>query len=295
MRKLFLLLFTTQISIAQVSTLPTSIGIGTGTLSTIPLHINSVGEVARFQGTTPYVSFYDNALLNGYIQAINNSFEIGSKNNYTITFYTGDTQRLKIYGDGSGITAYTRINAGAGLDLVGSLRVGDNAGTLGDVLMSLGNGTPVWSSISQNPQVGFQASLFPVGGYEVPNASETFLNNFNEQFDDGSNFDKVTGVFTAPSSGLYAFDIDIKIPNLTSSPNIPGYIRLYRNDIISQQRNFIISTSSSYGNGVETSFRLKLQQNDTVKFSFFQASGSNIDIGDNGSLTTRTVTCYKIY
>lgn len=295
MKKLLLCLFITQISLAQVSTLPHSIGIGSGTLSNIPLHINKNGELARFQGVTPYISFYDNALMNGYIQAINNTFELGSKNNYDITFYTGDTQRLKIYGDGSGITAFSRINAGAGINLIGAFRVANNPGFLGDVLMSLGDGTPVWSSINQNPQIGFQASFFAAGGYIVPNATENFLSGFNELFDDGNSFDKTTGIFTAPSAGLYAFDLSFPIPILPSSPDVRGYLRLYLNNTLSQQHNFIIRSSASYANNITAAFRIKLQQNDTVKFSILQATGGSLDIGDSGSLTSKALIGYKIY
>lgn len=77
-----------QCSFAQVTTLPNSIGIGPNTSSDIPLHINKNGEVARFQGASPYVTFYNAQDFYGYLQAIGDHFEIGSKGLYNIDFYT---------------------------------------------------------------------------------------------------------------------------------------------------------------------------------------------------------------
>jgi len=144
MKKLLALFLMIQCSFAQVTTLPHSIGIGQNTLSSIPLHINKAGEVARFQGTSPYVTFYNTNDFYGYFQAIGDHFEIGSKSLYNIDFYTGNQPRLRIYGDGSGITAYSKFNAGGGINLTGALRLSGNAGTIGNVLMSIGNGTPIW-------------------------------------------------------------------------------------------------------------------------------------------------------
>lgn len=96
MKKLLALLFVIQYSFAQVSALPHSIGIGQNTLSSIPLHINKNGEVARFQGTSPYVTFYEGGNWNGYVQAYNNVFALGTKNTFDLNFYTDDLLRPRI-------------------------------------------------------------------------------------------------------------------------------------------------------------------------------------------------------
>lgn len=258
-------------SIAQVQTLPNSIGIGTGINSSIPFHINKNGEVARFQGTWPYVTFYDGLNLSGYVQAINSTFEIGSKSNFDLNFFTGDTQRLKIFGDGTGITAYSRFNMGAGMNLVGAMRMAGNTGALGDVLMSLGNGTPVWSSISQNPQIGFRA--YNLSAFTIPHNTETTITFINESFDDGGGLASNTGVFTAPSAGVYNFIVKLSIGITNPSiPNINGVLRLYLNNSLHENFSQTLSTNNSYANRFESSTVLKLAQNDTVYFSFFQVN-----------------------
>ncbi len=272
MKKILFFLFFTQSLIAQVATLPNSIGIGTGINSSIPLHINKNGELARFQGTSPYISLFDGLNMNGYLQAINNTFEIGSKNNYDLNFFTGDAQRLKIFGDGTGITAYSRFNMGAGMNLVGAMRMAGNTGALGDVLMSLGNGTPVWSSVSQNPQVGFSAYLKV--NKTLLNATEHLIDNYNENFDDGNNFNPTTGQFTVPSSGLYQFSLNPLLSNGPTTSSIAVIVRLKVNNTMRFQSESLIDIDSSFGSSVNSTFLAKLTQGDVVTFALFQSSGN---------------------
>jgi hypothetical protein len=70
-------------------------------------------EALRIQGTNnPYTTWYNNNNFHGYIQAASSSFELGSKSNYPINFYTSDAQRLTILGNGNvgiGTATPTRI------------------------------------------------------------------------------------------------------------------------------------------------------------------------------------------
>ncbi len=297
MKKIILLLslLSSILSQAQVSTLPHSIGIGQNTLSTIPFHINKNGEVARFQGTSPYVSFYEGGNWNGYVQAYNNVFALGTKNTFDLNFYTDDLLRLRINASNGQVYAQERFNALSGINLTGPLRVaGNNVGQLGDVLMSLGNGTPVWSSITQNPQIGFQAYLNT--SLSMPNNTFVNLNGFIEDYDDGGGFNHATGVYTAPSDGLYFFKVSLL---MSSSPNptfnVFSILRMFKNSTLNQQKNETFIMTQSQECGKENTFFIKLNANDTVDFSFYQSNSNSYNLSLSNYFAFKTISGYKIY
>ncbi|GGD54975.1 hypothetical protein GCM10011514_18940 [Emticicia aquatilis] len=262
------------------------------------------GEVARFQGNAPYITFYEGAVFKGYLQAINSNFEIGTKNAHDLSFYTGDTQRLKIFGDGTGITAYSRFNMGAGMNLVGAMRVGGNAGTLGDVLMSLGNGTPVWASVNFNPNIGFSA---PLGALILlnNNTSQTLASfdiaDYNYASGGPPVFSESTGRFTAPSAGVYHFDVVIPVMYWVSAVN-SGYleITLLKNGTpyISRLNHFNTTTTNATARGGSNlSADIYLNANDYVQVRVFQknnVTGEALTLGDVSDKSIRFMG-HKVY
>jgi hypothetical protein len=301
MKKLFTLIFIGKCSFAQVTTLPNSIGIGQNTLSSIPLHINKNGEVARFQGTSPYVTFYNGSNFYGYLQAIGDHFEIGSKSLYNIDFFTGNQPRLRIYGDGSGITAYSKINAGGGINLTGALRLSNNPGTIGNVLMSVGNGTPIWGTVNENPQIGCKATFSSI---VLPNNTSVPITAFSEVFDDGNNFNPTTGVFTVPSAGKYSIEGRITVSkrfesdaNIAYGNAILGILvnaTLVKEDILPYKTGYIGGVYPHvFFNQV-----LSLNQGDTVSFSVNQSNELSIETYIKPEmLTTRlsNISIIKLY
>jgi hypothetical protein len=255
-------------SLAQVTTLSNSIGIGQNTLSTIPLHINKPGEVARFQGASPYLSFYNSLNFQGYIQAIGDQLEIGTKNNFNLVFYTNNLPQFNIDGTSGQVTAFQKINALGGLKLSGSLQAqGESVGADGMVLVSKGNATPAW----EDQRVGFRAQSTFIS---VPNYTETQFTSFSIPFfNDGSGFNNATGAFTAPSNGLYTFNIKC-IVGVTPTPldNFRAQIRLIKNSTVVMNFGGEFKTFDNYTNTVETNFLIKLLQNDVVNFSLLQVS-----------------------
>jgi hypothetical protein len=274
------------VSLAQVTTLPNSIGIGQNTNAAIPLHIKKNGEVARLEGTWPYISFYDGITMNGYIQGIYPTFEIGTKNNFNLNFFTGNAQRLSIDGTNGQVTASQKINANGGLKLTGPLQAqGESVGADGMVLVSKGNATPAW----EDQKIGFSANS-PI--LNIPTNSETFFSGFSILFNDGNDFDAGLGEFTVPSSGLYSFHIKCKIgiPPVNLN-NVAGIIKIIKNGVELQQVQKIYSIlTTGYSNSLESTFNIKVSTNDIISFSFFHSSGPGNNLNVNAEISG-----YKIY
>lgn len=284
-------MFFTQSLIAQVQTLPNSIGIGTGINSSIPLHINKNGELARFQGTWPYVTFYDQNTNLGYLQAINNTFIVSSYNNADLGFYVNQTEIMKINGLSGNITANYRLNTNSELNVVGALMMNGNTGTAGQILVSNGTTSPSW----EQRKVGFQAGL--VSSTTILNNTETILSQFNEKFDFTNSFDNSGGEFTAPSSGLYEFQVNIGISpsGSTAIVNKPAYIRMYKNGVSHEQINHSFDVLQSYGNCISSTFHISLEANDIIYFTFFQLSGITLTLPNSLNGNGRLITCYKVF
>ncbi len=281
-----------RISFAQVTTLPNSIGIGQNTNTAIPFHIKKNGEVARFEGTWPFVSFYDGITMNGYIQGIYPTFEIGTKNNFNLNFFTGNAQRLSIDGTNGMATFSQKINANNGLKLTGPLQAqGESVGAVGMVLVSKGNATPAW----EDKRVGFQAGL--ISEATLPNNTESVFGSFTETLDYSNSFDNASGEYTVPSSGLYVFVLNVPIRSNASGPisNKPCIIRLIRNGITEDSRFLSFDLHQFYLNSIQCTFYTSLNVNDIISFTFFQVSGVDVMVPNylNGGRTM--ITCHKVF
>lgn len=115
------------------------------------LHLKSRvdnNEAFRVDGpSSPYQSFYNNGVWNGYLQATGSSFEIGSKSALPINFYTGNTQRMTILNNG-----YVGIGTtpNAPLHIVGS-----NDGQLISAVNTSAVGNGIVSEIGGGPVGGW--------------------------------------------------------------------------------------------------------------------------------------------
>jgi hypothetical protein len=278
MRKFLMILFVHHLSLAisaQVKMEPNSIGVGQNLSSSIPLHINKTGEIASFEGANPFISFYNGSSFYGYFQAITDHLEIGSKNNLNIDLFANNLPQLRIYGDGSGITAYSRLNANAGINLTDALRLSGFAGSFGNVVKSFGNTTPLWGSVIENPQIGFKCNANY--SFKMDLNQDYLITNVEEVFDNGNNFNPVTGVFTAPSAGLYRFEGNFSVSKENFvHPNIHwGIFNLITKiNGLDTSNSHLPLTIASESIKVHLSFTetIKLNQGDQVSFAVSQTN-----------------------
>ena len=100
----------------------------------------------------------------------------------------------------------SKLDVNGNVNVAGTLKINNSSGTVGQILVSNGAAPPTWQvQPAANPQVGFLATQLT--NQNMPSGfPETVLTNFNEIFDDGNSFNASTGVFTAPSAGVYHFD-----------------------------------------------------------------------------------------
>jgi hypothetical protein len=299
MKQSLILLFLLSHSLAAQP--PMSIQIGTGTLSSLPLHINYTGELGRFQGTNPFLTFYNGENWNGFVQAYGSIFAIGTKNNLNLEFYTGDLLRFSVGGSTGQSTAHQRLNALDGISLTGALRVaGNSTGASGEVLTSAGNATPTWTTVNSNPQVGFQAKY--LSDFTIPYGGVfTNLTNLTENWDDGgNNFNASTGEFTVPSSGLYHFEYHFLVGKMASNANITNGFMIFRltvNNNPTRQGEFDFKDNGSIITNINGQMSIKLNAGDVVKLavSQFNETLQPVRLLSNSSISDALFICYKIY
>ena len=178
------------------------------------------------------------------------------------------------------------INISAGL-----IRVNGLSGTSGQVLTSNGLAVPSW----KNGGTGIGFSVVKSGDVSIPNNTATQVTGFSPFFDDGSNFNLVTGEFTAPSPGVYHFDANVNWypSNGTTVSNI-SYLK--NNAIFDGcQVNTLTPASASYGGSVAHSINIKLIAGDIIRLQVFQVSGSPLGLVGTFASTASSFSGFKVY
>lgn len=268
------------------------------------LHTSGASCIAYFDdsvGTAPYVSG------DGLVHISNNSDAIGlyatKKNafdevaifdkNYTgssastVTIYGNmglGTPSLEVFADTNAIAAY----------FSGSVTIQDGTQGAGRVLTSDVNGNAYWDTAGANPRIGFHAGG---GGSATVAASgvTTARVYATVDFNDGGAYNNATGIFTAPSNGMYHFDYSEEL-NGTSTYS-SGYILaiLYVNNLTvhgSYSEGVPPTASGSYLT-MQNSLNLHLNAGDQVKVQF--ANYTNTSISLTGSVFYSGFGGYKVY
>jgi hypothetical protein len=181
------------------------------------------------------------------------------------------------------------------LNLTGAIRVNTNAGSTGQALISNGAAAPTWQSITQNPAIGFSARLN--GSVNLTSGISTNLISFVENFEDGgNNFNPATGMYTAPSSGMYAFHMmaNFAAPTVGSAAYIVRFLK-NGSGFPGNQADIISPARDGFDCGISHTIHLKLFTGETVSLEVIQFSTELLTINGSGGSTNSVFSGYKVY
>jgi hypothetical protein len=98
-----------------------------------------------------------------------------------------------------------QTNPVAKLDISGAVKIADGTQGSGKVLTSDASGVASWHA--PGTFIAFKANTIAIQA--IPSSINTVVNFPSVEYNDGSAYNSGTGAFTAPSSGLYHFDVNL--------------------------------------------------------------------------------------
>lgn len=205
-----------------------------------------------------------------------------------------------VYGfsnSGKGVQGYSATgtggdfttNTGTALQTTGKVKLTGIGEGAGKVLTSDAAGSATWQAAGTN--VGFVARLS--SDQTVTNNSA--LMNFTELTDDGNGFNPTTGIYTAPSAGLYTFKGRITFPLVAGNNAYTAKFTITSVGTTAEQSTAAYPFVSGYTSSVELNITRKLNAGDTVTLSAAISSSASISLSGGSTSAATSFTGFKVY
>lgn len=243
---------------------------------TAKLHVDSVIKIRKNQAISSGTPNRKNVLRFGDSEYVTIGEELVDDKLF-IKYGTLILQQ-SLGSNGSGNIGINSDAPTANLDVNGIVRIRGGSPGSGKVLTSDANGTASWQDQSSSI-VAFSAVINGSEGVQSfpQNAKQTI--RLAEEFDDGSNYNPATGLFTVPRAGVYHFDANIRS---TSGNPATRMLHLIKNGVVIRTTEFFTGSSQMLNT------TLKLAAGDTVAIQYEHSNSA----AGNETLIANGIYCY---
>jgi hypothetical protein len=227
----------------------------TNQIQDLQLDVNNVLKITKNAAATP----------------LNLSRYLDNTDNQALT-YTAATRKLGITGN-AGTIDLTELKNDADADPANELQSLSFNQSTNTLSISGGN------SVVLGNMIAFRAQKLTASSAPLPLSNIDFIADQIE-YNDGSGLNGGTGEFTAPSTGIYTFDVKYTDPN---DGGAGRKVMLFKNGNIYEYLESNISVNST----ISRSLTIKLLASDKIKVVIYTGTGTGIGTG--------TFSGYKVY
>lgn len=226
--------------------------------------------------------------------ATTTSTEIGYVNGVTSAIQTQLNAKVATSSLGTGVATFLATPSSANLAAALTDETGSGAAVFATspVLTTPNIGTPSAGTLTNCtglPQTGIGATVYVLADTPTSSISGSYsdITSWTERTDTNSAFNPTTGVFTAPSAGIYLLSCTVSFGG-TFAANQIGILQLMINDS-AKYNSYTLSFSTANEVCVTMTHSMSLSANDTVKLQSL-CNATSPSFNNGGSFSFLSIT-----